>query len=286
MNQIIINGIILGASYALCALGITLIFSIMNILNFAHGQMYMIGSFIIYYLYGVYKWNYFISLIICACLLALIGVCFERFIFRRAIRITTREESIMLVAMGGALLLENGSLLLFGEKQRGISPISDKIYHIFGSFIPEQKLLIFIISLILIIFLLLFIKYTKIGMAMRAIAQDREASYLQGVDVNRISMIGFAIGASLAGLAGGLLALTFPIFAGSGMPISIKSFIMIIIGGAGVVSGAIVGGFILGMLEAIGYGLISGSITYFLIFVAVIILLLIRPHGIMGKPWG
>jgi len=286
MSQIIINGIILGVIYALCALGITLIFSIMNILNFAHGQMYMIGSFIIYYLYGVYKWNYFISLIFCACLLALIGVCFERFIFRRALRITTRDESIMLIAMGGALLLENGSLLLFGEKQRGIAPISDKIYHLFGAFIPEQKLMIFVISLILIIFLLLFIKYTKIGMAMRAIAQDREASYLQGVDVNRISMIGFAIGASLAGLAGGLLALTFPIFAGSGMSISIKSFIMIIIGGAGVVPGAIVGGFVLGMLEAIGYGLLSGSITYLLIFVAVIILLLVRPCGIMGKPWG
>ena len=119
---------------------------------------------------------------------------------------------------------------------------------------------------------------------MRALAQDREVTYLQGVDVNRVSMLGFGLGAALAGVAGGLLALVFPVFAGSGPTISIKSFIMIMIGGAGVVPGAIVGGFILGLLEAIGYGLIPGSVTYLIIFCAVILLLIIRPLGIMGKP--
>lgn len=119
---------------------------------------------------------------------------------------------------------------------------------------------------------------------MRALAQNSDATCLQGVDVNKVSMLGFAVGAALAGVAGGLLALIFPIFSGSGPTISIKSFIMIMIGGAGVVPGAIIGGFILGLLEAIGYGLIPGSVTYLIIFCAVILLLIVRPLGIMGKP--
>jgi branched-chain amino acid transport system permease protein len=119
---------------------------------------------------------------------------------------------------------------------------------------------------------------------MRALAQDKEVTFLMGVDIDKISMMGFAIGASLAGVAGGLLALIFPIFSGSGGSLSIKAFIMIMIGGAGVVPGAIIGGFILGMLESIGYGLIPGSATYLIIFCSVILLLIIRPLGIMGKP--
>lgn len=190
----------------------------------------------------------------------------------------------MLLAIGTALLLENIALICFGEKHRGVPPVVEGVLNIFNVYIPAGRVLIFFMSLALIIALLLFIKYSRYGLAMRALAQDREVTYLQGVDVNRVSMLGFAIGAALAGVAGGLLALVFPIFSGSGPTISIKSFIMIMIGGAGVVPGAIVGGFILGLLEAIGYGLISGSVTYLIILCAVILLLIIRPLGIMGKP--
>ena len=286
MAQIIINGLITGMSYALIALGITLIFSIMNILNFAHGQMYMLGGFVVYYFYGVFHWNYFLSLLMSMLILACVGVVFEKFLFRRVLRVATREESSMLLAMGTALLLENIALLLFGEKQRGIPPVARGVYQIFGAYLPTERLMIFVISFFLIIALLLFIKYTKPGRAMRALAQDKEATYLQGVDVNKTAMLGFAIGAALAGVSGGLLASIYPVYTGSGTAISIKSFIMIIIGGAGVVPGAILGGLILGMLESIGYALIPGSMTYLIIFATVILLLVIRPQGIMGRPWG
>ena len=292
MAQIIINGLIAGMSYALIALGLTLIFSIMNILNFAHGQMYMLGGFAVYYFYARFTLsaytllNYFFALIMCILILAVVGIFFERFLFRRVLRVATRDESSMLLAMGTALVLENFALLAFGEKQRGIPPVFKGVKRIFGAFLPVERLMIFVISFFLIIALLLFIRYTKPGRAMRALAQDKEATYLQGVNINKMAMLGFAIGAALAGVAGGLLAQTYPVYTGSGTIISIKSFLMIIIGGAGVVSGAILGGLILGMLEAIGYGLIPGSITYLLIFAAVILLLIIRPQGIMGKPWG
>ena len=154
----------------------------------------------------------------------------------------------MLLAMGSALVLENFALLSFGEKQRGIPPVVKGVYRIFGGYLPADRLLVFLASILLIVGLLLFIQYTKPGRAMRALAQDKEATYLQGVDINRIAMLGFAIGAGLAGVAGGLLALIFPLYSGSGAVISIKSFLMIIIGGAGVVPGAIIGGLILGML--------------------------------------
>ena len=284
MPQMIVNGLMLGMSYALIALGLTLIFGIMNIINFAHGQMVMIGSFIVYYLYGVLHWNFFLTLIICILVLALVGAVFERFLFRRFLRLSLREESSMLLAIGTALVLENIALISFGEKHRGVPPLNDHIFNIVGIYIPINRIIIFAVSIVLIIALLLFIQRTRYGLAMRALAQDREVTFLMGVDIDKISMMGFAIGASLAGVAGGLLALIFPIFSGSGGTLSIKAFIMIMIGGAGVVPGAIIGGFILGMLESIGYGLIPGSVTYLLILSAVILLLIIRPLGIMGKP--
>ncbi|RKX78780.1 MAG: branched-chain amino acid ABC transporter permease [Spirochaetes bacterium] len=284
--QMILNGLMLGLSYALIALGLTLIFAIMNILNFAHGQMYMLGGFVVYYFYYVFGLNYFFALFMCIPTLALIGVIFEKFFFRRVLTLGRREESSMLLAMGTALLLENIALIAFGYKEQGVPPLIHGVIKIFGGYLPADRAFIILMSVLLIIGLLVFIYKTRPGRALRALAQDKEVTYLMGVDVNKITMLGFAVGAALAGLAGGLLALTFPIFSGSGTPITIKSFLMIMIGGAGVVPGAIIGGFLLGMVESFGYGLISGSMTYLIIFAMIILLLIFRPQGIMGKPWG
>lgn len=182
------------------------------------------------------------------------------------------------------MLLENLALVFFGEKHRGVPAFIQGVVSIFGVYIPVAKIFIFIMSFILIVALMIFIKATRFGLALQAIVQDKEVTKLMGVDTDQLSMFGFGLGAALAGVAGGLLALIFPVFAGSGSDISIKSFIMIMIGGAGVVPGAIIGGFILGMLESIGYGLLPGSSTYLIIFFVVILLLIFKPLGIMGKP--
>lgn len=286
MAQMIVNGIVLGMIYALIALGITLIFGIMNILNFAHGQMYMLGGFIVYYLYGLYHLNYFVALLAVVLIMGGLGVVFERFFFRRVMQIATREENTMLLAMGTALLLENFALFAFGEKQRGVPPVVSGVYEIFGAYLPASRALVLLLAAVFIVALLLFVHYTRPGRAMRAMAQDKDVTYLMGVNVNRISALGFAIGSALAGLAGGLLITVFAINSGVGTAISIKAFIMIMIGGAGVVSGAIFGGFALGFAEAIGYEVFRGSMTYLLIFCGVILFLIVRPQGIMGKPWG
>jgi branched-chain amino acid transport system permease protein len=167
-----------------------------------------------------------------------------------------------------------------------VPPVVTGVYQIFGAYLPASRLLVLVLSVLLVVALLLFVQYTKPGRAMRAVAQDKEVTLLVGVDVNRISALGFGIGAAFAGLAGGLLITISAINSGIGTAISIKAFIMIMIGGAGVVAGAIVGGIVLGFAEAIGYALIPGSMTYLLIFIAMILFLILRPQGIMGKPWG
>ena len=178
------------------------------------------------------------------------------------------------------------ALFAFGEKQRGVPPVVGGVLKIGDAFLPANRLLVVGISLALIIGLLLFVQYTKPGRAMRAVAQDREVTQLMGVDVAWISAMGFGIGAALAGLAGGLLVTVAGVNAGIGTAISTKAFIMIMIGGAGVVAGAILGAVALGFIEAIGTALFPGSLTYLLIFVALIVFLIFRPQGIMGKPWG
>jgi branched-chain amino acid transport system permease protein len=268
------------------ALGITLIFGILGILNFAHGQMFMIGGFMVYYVYAVFGWPYLVALATAAVVVGLIGVAFELLFFRRVLRIAKREENSMLLAVGTALLLENIALFAFGEKQRGVPPLIGGVYRIGNAFLPAGRLLVLVLSIVLIVALLLFVHYTKPGRAMRTLAQDREATLLMGVNVDRISALGFGIGAMLAGLAGGLLITISAVNAGIGTVTSIKAFIMIMIGGAGVVAGAILGAIVLGFAEAIGYALIPGSTTYLLIFVGLILFLIIRPQGIMGKPWG
>ena len=192
----------------------------------------------------------------------------------------------MLLAAGTALLLESLVLVFFGEKQRGMPPMITGVYKVMDVYIPAGRALIFFVALVAIVVFILFMQYTRPGRVLRAIAQDREVTALQGVSINNYSMLGFAIGSALTGLAGALLVTVFAVNSGLGTSVSIKAFIMVMLGGAGVVSGAIIGGFVLGFAEALGYAYIPGSMTYLIIFVSLILFLVIRPQGIMGKPWG
>lgn len=291
MFQVLINGAVLGCVYALIALGLTMVFSIMRVVNFAHGQMYMLGAFVVYYLYGEYGLPFIVALPAAAAVLGVVGVLFNRFFFQPVLANATREENSMLMAVGTALLLENLALTVFGEKQRGVPPVVDGAF-IFGdvaeggAILTHPNALVASIAIVSIVGLLAFVQYTRPGRALRAVAQDKEAARLQGVDVKATTTLGFAIGAALAGLAGGLLVTTYGVNSGVGTNISTKAFIMIMIGGAGVTQGAIVGGVLLGFAEAIGYDLLPGSVTYLLIFIAMIVFLVFKPNGLYGKPWG
>jgi branched-chain amino acid transport system permease protein len=289
MEQILANGLYLGAQYALIALGLTLIFSLMNVLNFAHGQMYVFGGFVTYTVVSQWGLPFIVGLIASALILAIMGALIEVFLFRPVIRKSKRDESTMLLAAGIAFFLDAVILLLFGEKQRGVPKIVGGVFNWDMRLImPYDRILIGILAIAMIVGFIALMQYSKTGRAMRALAQDRVAAQLMGVDVDRYSMIGFALGAMLAGLVGGLLVTITGINLGMGGPTSIKAFMMIMIGGAGVISGAIAGGFILGMMESIGLTVLAayGDITYLAIFASLMVFLAFRPQGLMGKPWG
>ena len=289
MEQILANGLYLGSQYAMIALGLTLIFALMNVLNFAHGQMYVIGGFVTYSVYGQLGLPFVLALVASCITLAVIGALIEKFLFAPVIKKSAREESTMLLAAGLAFLLDALIQLVFGEKQRGVPKIIDGVFNWdFRIIMPYDRILICVLAILSIAGFIAYMQYSKTGRALRALAQDRMAAQLMGVNVDRYSMIGFALGAMLAGLVGGLLVTITGVNLGMGGPTSIKAFMMVMIGGAGVISGAIAGGIILGFLEAIGLAVLSqyGDITYLLIFVSLMIFLAIRPQGLMGKPWG
>jgi len=288
MEQVITNGLYLGAQYALIALGLTLIFALMNVLNFAHGQMYVLGGFVTYTVYGQLGMPFVVALVASGVTLLVVGALIEKLLFRTVIRRSVREESTMLLAAAIAFFLDAVILLLFGEKQRGVPKIVSGVFVSDRLIMPYDRLLVGGLAIVLIVAFMLFMQYSKPGRAMRALAQDRVAAELMGVPVNRYSMIGFALGAMLAGLVGGLLVAITGVNSGIGGPISIKAFMMVMIGGAGVVGGAIAGGFILGMMESVGLTVLRqyGDVTYLVIFAALMVFLSIRPNGLMGKPWG
>ena len=290
MEQILANGLYLGAQYALIALGLTLIFALMGVLNFAHGQMYVIGGFVTYSVYAQLGLPFIVAVMVSGVTLAIIGAFIQKYLFGPVIRKSVREESTMLLAAGLAFFLDAVILLAFGEKQRGVPKIVSGLFNYddYTMVMPYDKILIGSMAILSIAAFILFMQYSKTGRAMRALAQDKAAAQLMGVDVERYSIIGFAMGAMLAGVAGGLLVSITGINLGMGGPTSIKAFMMVMIGGAGVISGAIAGGFILGMMESVGLTVLAvyGDITYLAIFASLMVFLAIRPQGLMGKPWG
>ncbi|HEV7249305.1 MAG TPA: branched-chain amino acid ABC transporter permease [Shinella sp.] len=289
MEQIIANGLYLGAQYALIALGLTLIFSLMNVLNFAHGQMYVFGGFVTYTVVVQLGLPFIVGLFASAIVLAVMGAAIEKFLFAPVVRRSKRDESTMLLAAGIAFFLDAVILLFFGEKQRGVPKIVNGVLNLDMRIImPYDRILIGVLAILLIVAFIAFMHYSRTGRAMRALAQDKVAAQLMGVNVSRYSMIGFALGAMLAGLVGGLLVTITGVNLGMGGPTSVKAFLMIMIGGAGVISGAIAGGFILGMMESVGLTVLSayGDITYLVIFASLMVFLAVRPQGLMGKPWG
>jgi branched-chain amino acid transport system permease protein len=261
----------------------------MNILNFAHGQLYVIGGFVTYTIYGRLELPFVVALFAAAVTLAVVGALIERYLFRTVIKRSVREESTMLLAAGIAFFLDAVILLVFGEKQRGVPKLVNGVFNWdFRLIMPYDRILIGFLAILSIAAFVLYMQYSKTGRAMRALAQDRVAAQLMGVKVERYSMIGFALGAMLAGVVGGLLVTITGVNSGIGGPISIKAFMMVMIGGAGVISGAIAGGFILGMMESVGLTVLHsyGDITYLVIFASLMVFLSIRPQGLMGKPWG
>lgn len=277
-----LNGVMLGLNYGLIALGLSLIFGIMGIVNFAHGEMYMLGGYVAYYLVGRFRFNFLTTMIAGVAIIGLLGALIEKTLFRP---LTTRPKEALtslIAAVGLAWVLQMLAVICFGELDRNVPSAFKGIINMGGVVITKERLAAIIIALALVSVLTLFLMKTKIGMAIRAVAQDKEAAALQGIQVSRISSLAFGIGCALAGAAGVLMAPIFCVSPFLGGEVILKAFLVVILGGMGSIPGAMLGGLVLGFIESIGSLFFTVPVVNAITFVLIIIILIVRPQGLLG----
>lgn len=282
METHILNGLIIGGSYVLIAVGLTLIFGILDAINLAHGEVYMLGAYVLYFLFGVWGLNYWAALILATGIIGIFGIVIEKLSFR-----PLRKQPLlntMLVSIALAILLQNLAMLFWGADPKVVkTAMSEEVIQVFGVFLTVQRLVVLIVGAVTIILLHLLIEKTKIGKAMRAVAQDKDAAALMGISIDRVYTFTFAVGSALAAVAGALIAPIFQIFPTMGFVPFIKAFTVVILGGLGNVIGAIYAGFILGVAESLGAAYISTPYKDSFAFIILIIMLLLKPSGLMGR---
>lgn len=282
--QQLINGISLGSIYALIALGYTMVYGIIKLINFAHGDVFMVGAFVGFYAVTSWQMGFFPALIIAMILCAILGVVIERLAYKR-LRNSTRIAALI-TAIGVSLLIEYVTIYI-----RGVQPeaypkdlVANKQFNLFGADISSQSLLILGVSITLMILLQFIVHKTKVGKAMRAVSHDAEAAKLMGINVDNTISATFAIGSALAGAAGVIFGLYYtkidPLM---GVIPGMKAFVAAVLGGIGSIPGAMTGGMILGVIEtivsAVGFSLWRDAAA----FIILIIILIFRPAGIFGK---
>jgi len=279
--QQILNGLTIGGVYVLIALGLTTVFGILGISHFAHGSISMFGGYVVFFL--TTESGMPLSL---ACLAALavgfvLGIAVERFAYR-----PVRDASpinAFIVALGLTMIAEGANLRLFGADQIVIPTDLQSVFRIGALTLTELRLYIIVLTVSLILAMTLYIRRSKTGYAIRALAQNRNAAILMGVDVSRITMLVFAISSMLGVAAAIMIGALFAIAPGVGEGLAIKGFSVLILGGLGSIPGAIVGGLILGVTEALAAGFISSAYKDVIAFLVMIVVLLVRPQGLLGK---
>ena len=281
--QQLINGLSLGSIYALLALGYTMIYGIIKIIHFAHGDVYMLGAFFGYYTINVWHFNFIMALFGSMIFCALVGMLIE-FVAYRPLRHSSRI-AVLITAIGVSYFLENGMSVLFSGDTRDFPQVIKQVnYEWFGIRVTNIQLLIFATTIILMIVLQLIVKKTKMGRAMRAAAADPVAAELMGININGTISFVFAIGSAMAGAAGVLIGLYYnSIEPTMGLTPGIKAFVAAVVGGVGSIPGAAVGAVIIGclesMMQAIGFSAFKDAAVY----IVLIIVLLFLPAGLFGN---
>ena len=281
--QQLINGLALGSVYALLALGYTMVYGIIQLINFAHGEIYMIGAFAGFYSATTLKLPLIPTLLVAMAVSSLAGIIIEKIAYkplRNSPRIT-----LLITAIGVSLLLQNSMRILVGSDPK---PFPDLInagaLNIGAVQIQWKTILMFLVSALLVIVLQFIVYKTKLGKAMRAASQDIEAASLMGINVNNTISFTFALGSALAGIAGVLVAISYPsITPYIGVMPGLKSFVAAVLGGIGSIPGALVGGLLIGILETLSKAYISTSFSDAIVFGILILILLIKPSGLLGK---
>ncbi|MBZ1516127.1 branched-chain amino acid ABC transporter permease [Leuconostoc mesenteroides] len=281
--QQLINGLMLGSVYALLALGYTMVYGIIKLINIAHGDIYTLGAYFGYFFIKVLHLNFFIALILAMAVSAIIGVVIE-YIAYRPLRHSPRI-AVLISALGISFLLENGMTYLYGSDQRSFpQAIKTVQHHFYGIQVSNIQLIIAVTSIVLMLLLTYIVKNTKMGRAMGAVSADPDAASLMGININHTISFTFAIGSALAAVGGVLIGLYYnsidPLM---GMTPGLKAFVAAVLGGIGIIPGAAVGGWLIGILETMVQATAFSDYKDAIVYAMLIVILLIKPTGILGK---
>ena len=283
----LINGVSLGSIYAVIALGYTMVYGIAKMLNFAHGDVIMVGAYIVFALTSYAGVNPYLALVISMAACTLLGMAIERFAYK-PLR-GASPLAVLITAIGVSYFLQNMALLIFGSQAKSFTSIvklpaltlaGGKIT------ISAETIVTIIVSLIIMVSLTLFVNKTKPGRAMLAVSEDKGAAQLMGVNVNATISLTFAIGSGLAAVAGVLLCSAYPTLSSqTGAMPGIKAFVAAVLGGIGSIPGAVIGGVLIGIIEILSRSYISSQMADAVVFAVLIIVLLVKPTGILGKKY-
>ena len=279
--QQVLNGLTLGGIYGLVALGLTLVYGILHVPNFAHGGFYMIGAFVAFQAMVAWSWGYWAAMLVAAVAVAVLGIVSERLIFHPLRKASPLHPKI--ASIGLLLFLEAGAQALWGaDFQRMPTPYTS-IVEMGGITAPAQRLLIIGAAFALMVALHLFLTRTTTGSTIIAMAQNREGASMVGIDANRVSMLTFAISGVLAAVAATLYAPINLVYPAMGHLVITKAFVIIILGGMGSIPGAVLGGLIIGFAESFGAYYISTDYKDIIAFVLLVVILSLRPQGLFAK---
>lgn len=280
--QHLVNMLILGGTYALLGIGLTLIFGIMKVVNFAHGELYTFGAYFVYLASVMLGMNFFVSLIFAIAFGCILGAAIE-FILLRPIR-GADIDTTMLVMIGAMIVMQNTEQYIWGGVAKSVStPFGEAALVLGPVSVSWLRVFVFVAALSLIGASYFLINRTKLGKAMRATFQDRDTASLMGVNIQFIYMATFAIGSSLAAAAGALLGPVYVISPRMGDIASLKAFAIVILGGLGSIGGATIGGFILALAEELGAGYVSSGYRDAMGFLIIILILLFKPTGLFAR---
>jgi branched-chain amino acid transport system permease protein len=280
--QHLLNGLLLGATYSLLGVGLTLVFGLMNVVNFAHGEFYTLGAYATFAALVVGSVNFFVAIPLAILIGALAGALTDR-ILLRPLR-DQNIDTVMLVMIGVWITMQNLELLGWGGVAKNVpTPLPSKPLVLGNVSVAPLRVFVFVVAALLILGAHLLLAKTRLGRAMRATFQDRETAALMGVSIERMHMITFAFGAGLAAAAGALLGPVFLLYPSMGDLASQKAFSVVILGGLGNFAGAALGGLVLGIAEELGAGYVSSGYRDAVGFVMIVAVLLLRPAGLFTR---
>ena len=280
--QVLVNGLLLGGIYAAVGVGFSLTWGVLNIINIAHGAMVMLGAYITFLLFSSFGVDPFLSIPASMLVLFLLGYVLQRVLINRVI--PHGVFMTLVLTFGLSLFLIDLALLLFSSDYRSVTPsYAGSGLSLGGVIVPYQRLGAFLVSILIVALLNVYLGRSKTGRAIRATALNRQAAQLVGVDILAIYALTFGIGAAMAGAAGSLLAVTITITPYMGNVFIGKAFVIATLGGLGTVQGALIGGLVLGLAESLGAALIGPSYQQAIGFGILLLVLILRPEGLMGK---